>query len=145
MNALDIIVRSFYYRVMEIDHLTIPVASYEVSKRFYANALAPLGLSVLLDWPDRRRAYFGVKGEPSCLWIVESGAPGSLDVTLAADSADCVDAFHAAALAASAEPVQEPGPRGEYNSEYYAARVFDPDRNAIEVVFRRAARAAEAA
>ena len=124
---------------MEIDHLTIPVASYDVSKRFYSEALAPLGLTVLLDWPDRRRAYFGVKGEPSCLWIIESSGAGSLDVTLAAENADGVDAFHAAALAASAESVQEPGPRGEYNREYYAARVFDPDRNAIEVVHRRVA------
>jgi catechol 2,3-dioxygenase-like lactoylglutathione lyase family enzyme len=145
MNALDIIERSFYYRLMEIEHLTIPVASYEASKSFYENALAPLGLVVLLDWPDRRRAYFGVKGEPSSLWIVESSVAGDLDVTLAAESPDGVDAFHAAALAASAESVQEPGSRGEYNREYYAARVFDPDRNAIEVVCRRAARAAEAA
>ena len=130
---------------MEIDHLTIPVASYEASKRFYEDALAPLGLTVLLDWPDRRRAYFGVKGEPSCLWIVESSGAGNIDVTLAAESTDGVDAFHGAALAASAESVQEPGPRGEYNREYYAARVFDPDRNAVEVVHRLAARAAEAA
>ena len=130
---------------MEIDHLTIPVASYEVSKRFYSDALAPLGLGVLLDWPDRRRAYFGVKGEPSCLWIVESSGAGNLEVTLGAESPDGVDAFHAAALSASAESVQEPGSRGEYNREYYAARVFDPDRNAIEVVWRRAARAAQAA
>ena len=124
---------------MEIDHITVPVASYEVSKRFYEEALAPLGLVVLLDWPDRRRAYFGVKGEPSCLWIVESGVAGSLDVTLAAESPDGVDAFYGAALAASAESVQEPGSRGEYNRDYYAARVFDPDGNAVEVVFRHAA------
>jgi catechol 2,3-dioxygenase-like lactoylglutathione lyase family enzyme len=130
---------------MEIDHLTIPVASYDLSKGFYTAALAPLDLVVLLDWPDRRRAYFGVKGEPSCLWIVESGAAGSLDVTLAAGSPDGVDAFYAAALAASAESVQEPGFRGEYNRDYYAARVFDPDGNSIEVVHRGDAAAARLA
>jgi catechol 2,3-dioxygenase-like lactoylglutathione lyase family enzyme len=121
---------------MEIDHLTVPVADYEVSKAFYERALAPLGLVVLLDWPDRQRAYFGVKGEPSCLWVVESGAAGSLDVTLTAESTDTVDWFYSAALGASAEAVQEPGCRGEYNRDYYAARVLDPDGNAIEVVFR---------
>jgi len=121
---------------MEIDHLTVPVSDYEASKAFYERILAPLGLVVLLDWPDRHRVYFGVKGEPSCLWVVESGAAGSLDVTLAAESTDTVDWFYTAAVAAAAEPVQEPGLRGEYNREYYAARVFDPDGNAVEVVCR---------
>ena len=50
-----------------------------------------------------------------------------------------VDWFHAAALGASAESVQEPGFRGEYNRDYYAARVLDPDGNAIEVVHRATA------
>jgi catechol 2,3-dioxygenase-like lactoylglutathione lyase family enzyme len=121
---------------MEIDHLTIPVSDYETSKAFYERVLAPLGLVVLLDWPDRRRAYFGVKGEPSSLWVVESGAAGSLDVTLAADDPGEVDWFHSSAVAASAQGVQEPGFRGEYNRDYYAARVLDPDGNAIEVVHR---------
>jgi catechol 2,3-dioxygenase-like lactoylglutathione lyase family enzyme len=121
---------------MEIDHLTIPVSDYETSKAFYERVLAPLGLVVLLDWPDRGRVYFGVKGEPSSLWIVESGAAGSLDVTLAAEDADGVDWFHTSALAAAAEPVQEPGFRGEYNRDYYAARILDPDGNSIEVVHR---------
>ena len=121
---------------MEIDHLTIPVSDYETSKAFYERVLAPLGLVVLLDWPDRRRAYFGVKGEPSSLWIVESGAAGNLDVTLAAEGRDGVDWFHSSALAASAEAVQEPGFRGEYNRDYYAARILDPDGNSIEVVHR---------
>jgi catechol 2,3-dioxygenase-like lactoylglutathione lyase family enzyme len=122
---------------MQIDHLTIPVSDYAAGKAFYARALRPLGLVVLLDWPDRRRVYFGVRGEPSCLWLVESGLAGSLEVALPADSHERVEAFYAAALAAAAEPVQEPGFRGEYNREYYAARVFDPDSNAIEVVARR--------
>jgi catechol 2,3-dioxygenase-like lactoylglutathione lyase family enzyme len=122
---------------MEIDHLTIPVGDYAASKAFYERVLAPLGLVVLLDWPDRQRVYFGVKGEPSCLWLAQSGTAGSLDVTLAAESTDVVDWFYSAAVAASAEPVQEPGCRGEYNRDYYAARVLDPDGNSVEVVHRR--------
>jgi len=125
--------------VMEFDHLTVPVADYEDAKAFYERVLAPLGLVVLLDWPDRRRVYFGVKGEPSCLWVVESGAPGNLDVTLTAENRDTVDWFYSAAVAAAAETVQEPGFRGEYNRDYYAARVLDPDGNALEVVHRSVA------
>lgn len=124
---------------MEIDHLTVPVSDYRDAKAFYTRVLAPLGLVVLLDWPDRQRAYFGVKGEPSSLWVVESAAAGSLDVTLAADSIDVVDWFYSAAVGASADPVQEPGFRGEYNRDYYAARVLDPDGNAVEVVHRATA------
>jgi catechol 2,3-dioxygenase-like lactoylglutathione lyase family enzyme len=126
---------------MEIDHLTVPVADYEASKGFYERVLAPLGLVVLLDWPDRQRVYFGVKGEPSSLWLAQSSVAGSLDVALPAQTAESVDAFYAAALAASAEAVQEPGLRGEYNRDYYAARVLDPDGNSVEVVHRRAATA----
>jgi catechol 2,3-dioxygenase-like lactoylglutathione lyase family enzyme len=124
---------------MEIDHLTVQVADYEDGKAFYERVLAPLGLVVLLDWPDRRRAYFGVKGEPSCIWVIESRAAGNLDVTLTAENHDTVDWFYSAAVGAAAEPVQEPGCRGEYNRDYYAARVLDPDGNALEVVHRRAA------
>ena len=124
-----------------IDHTGFGVSDYAASKAFYERVLAPLGLVVLLDWPDRQRAYFGVKGEPSCLWVVESGTAGSLDVTLAAESTGSVDAFYGTALAAAAEAVQEPGFRGEYNRDYYAARVLDPDGNAVEVVHRRAAEA----
>lgn len=124
---------------MEIDHLTVPVSDYRDAKSFYTRVLAPLGLVVLLDWPDRQRAYFGVKGEPSSLWVVESAAAGSLDVTLAADSIDVVDWFYSAAVGAFADPVQEPGFRGEYNRDYYAARVLDPDGNAVEVVHRATA------
>jgi catechol 2,3-dioxygenase-like lactoylglutathione lyase family enzyme len=122
---------------MEIDHLTVPVSDYRQGKAFYTRVLAPLGLVALLDWPDRQRAYFGVKGEPSSLWVVESATAGSLDVTLAAESTNVVDWFYSAALGASADSVQEPGFRGDYNRDYYAARVLDPDGNAIEVVFRR--------
>lgn len=117
--------------------MTIPVSDYETSKAFYERVLAPLGLVVLLDWPDRQRCYFGVKGEPSSLWVVESSAAGSLDVTLAGESAEAVDWFHQTAVGAHAEVIQEPGFRGEYNRDYYASRVVDPDGNSLEVVFRR--------
>ena len=50
---------------MQIDHLTIPVRDYEVGKRFYAEALEPLGYRVLLDWPDKRRVYLGIPANRS--------------------------------------------------------------------------------
>ena len=127
---------------MTIDHLTIPIRDYARSKRFYERALEPLGLVVLLDWPDRRRAYFGVPGAPSTLWLVESFPAGRLDISLLASDAEAVDAFYAAARAAGAERADAPGIRDDYSRDYYAARVLDPDGNSIEAVARTAAAAA---
>jgi catechol 2,3-dioxygenase-like lactoylglutathione lyase family enzyme len=121
---------------VEIDHLTIPVRDYEGSKRFYERALRPLGLAIRLDWPDRRRAFFGNEATPSSLWLAESQAAGTLELSLAAADSDAVDAFHAAALDAGGRTEHEPGIRPEYSRDYYAARVLDPDGNSIEAVFR---------
>ena len=115
-----------------IDHITVPVRDYEAAKRFYERALAPLGFVTLLDWRDRRRAYLGLPGQPSSVWLVESISAGGLDFCVTAPDAITVGEFEAAALAAGARPTGEP------------ARVFDPDGNSIEAVYRaeRALRAA---
>jgi len=123
---------------MKIDHLTMRVSDYERSKRFYAQALEPLGFAILLDWHQKRRAYLGVPPALSSLWLVESVSAGVLDISLAVSAADAVDAFHAAAAAAGAQTIEEPGIRPEHKSNYYAARVLDPDGNSIEAVHRTA-------
>jgi len=130
---------------MEIDHLTVPVTDYEVAKRFYADALEPLGFAVLLDWRDRRRAYLGVHSRPSSLWVVESTFAGSLDISLAVPDRGAVIAFHTAALAAGGRSIAEPGVRDERDGGYYAARIADFDGNTIEAVYRTAATEARAA
>ena len=130
---------------MEIDHLSVPVRSYETGKRFYADALAPLGFRLLLDWPHRRRAYFGVDASPSSLWVVESAFAGSLDVALALPDEASVIAFHTAALAAGARSLAEPGAGHEFSRDGYSARIADFDGNAIEAVCRLPAAARVAA
>ena len=127
---------------MAIDHLTLPVRDYDAAKRFFEQALRPLGFVVLLDWRDARRIYLGLEDSPSSLWLAESDAAGTLEVSLAADDPDAVEAFHAAAVAAGGRTEWRPGVRPEYSRDYYAARVLDPDGNAIEAVYRGAAVAA---
>jgi catechol 2,3-dioxygenase-like lactoylglutathione lyase family enzyme len=127
-----------------IDHLTVPVRNYDASKRFFEQALRPLGFVVLLDWPDERRAYLGLEHEPSSLWLVESPAAGSLELSLAASEPNAVDAFHTAAVAAGARSEWLPGVRPEYSRDYYAARVLDPNGNTIETVYRGIAAATAA-
>jgi catechol 2,3-dioxygenase-like lactoylglutathione lyase family enzyme len=119
-----------------IDHVTVPVRDYAAAKTFYERVLRPLGFVVRLDWPDRRKLFLGLEGRPSSLWICESEAAGSLDLSLGAGGADAVDRFHTAAVSAGAGTDYEPGIRPEHNREYYAARVVDPDGNSIEAVFR---------
>jgi catechol 2,3-dioxygenase-like lactoylglutathione lyase family enzyme len=123
---------------VEIDHLIVPVRDYEASKTFYAQVLGPLGFSVRLDWPDKRRAFLGLAGRPASLWLAESTGAGSLELSLAAPAQETVEAFHAAAVAAGAPSEYEPGLRLEQNRGYYAARVLDPDGNRLEAVFRGA-------
>jgi catechol 2,3-dioxygenase-like lactoylglutathione lyase family enzyme len=121
---------------VQIDHVTVPVRDYTAGKRFYEHALRPLGFGVRLDWPDRRKAFLGLDGEPSSLWLTESNAAGWLQLSLSTTEPEAVNAFHAAAVAAGARTEYEPGIRPEHNREYYAARVLDPDGNALEAVFR---------
>ena len=126
---------------MEIDHLTIPVRDYAASKSFYARVLGALGFSVRLDWPDKRKAFLGIDGRPTSLWLTESEAAGTLDVSLAAPAREAVEAFHAAAIEAGAMAEYAPSVRPEHSASYYATRVLDPDGNSLEAVFRGAAEA----
>jgi catechol 2,3-dioxygenase-like lactoylglutathione lyase family enzyme len=129
---------------MEIDHLTVFVRDYDTSKPLYEEILRPLGLELLLDWPDERRAYFGRPGEPSSVWLVESELAGRLEIALPAADAGSVHAFYGTAVAAGARSDWEPGVRSEYHADYYAARVLDFDGNSLEAVFRGAAAQAAA-
>jgi catechol 2,3-dioxygenase-like lactoylglutathione lyase family enzyme len=120
-----------------IDHVIVPVRDYEASKRFYEWALHPLGFALMLDWRDGRRAWFGIEGRPSSLWVAESDAAGTLELCLGAQQPEAVDAFHAEALGAGGRSSWQPGIRPEFSRDYYAARIQDPDGNSIEVVCRR--------
>ena len=122
---------------MAIDHVILPVRDYEASRRFYVEALRSLGFVLMLDWRDGRRAWFGIEGTASSLWLAESDAAGTLEVCLGAEHPEAVDAFHAEALGAGGRSAWEPGIRPEFNRDYYAARIQDPDGNSIEVVCRR--------
>ena len=121
---------------MAIDHVIVPVRDYEASKRFYEWALRPLGFALMLDCRDGRRAWFGIEGRPSSLWVAESDAAGTLELCLGAQQPEAVDAFHAEALGAGGRSSWQPGIRPEFSRDYYAARIQDPDGNSIEVVCR---------
>ena len=119
---------------MTLDHVGFAVADYRRSKMFYEKALAPLGLTLLLE-PAGEAAGFGKRGRPS-FWIEARGKPvrGRLHIALSAESRAQVDAFHAAAIEAGGTDNGAPGVRDVYHPNYYGGYVLDPDGNNIEAV-----------
>ncbi|MGC4095462.1 MAG: VOC family protein [Polyangiaceae bacterium] len=124
-----------------IDHIGISVKDYERAKAFYTKALAPLGITLTMEFG--KAAGFG-RGKPE-LWLGEGPmefqskeqlAPITpIHVCLAARSRDDVDAFYAAALEAGAKDNGAPGLRPHYHPGYYGAFVIDLDGNNLEAVF----------
>lgn len=117
-----------------LDHMGFAVRDYPRSKAFYERALAPLGLTLVME-PAGEAAGFGKDGK-AAFWIEARGraVEGRLHVAFAAESRRQVDDFHTAALDAGAADHGPPGVREIYHPNYYGAYVLDPDGNNIEAV-----------
>ncbi len=118
-----------------LDHIGIPVSDITVSKRFFLAALAPLGYKVIFDLG--RAVGMGSQGFPA-FWIGQGQPHNPLHLAFAAADRGVVDAFHRAAVAVGGRDNGQPGIRAQYHPDYYAAFVYDPDGNNIEVVCRKA-------
>jgi catechol 2,3-dioxygenase-like lactoylglutathione lyase family enzyme len=115
-----------------LDHVGVPVSDFERSKRFYAQALSPLGYELIME-PSVSAAGFGRRGKPD-FWIGQ-GDPGQpFHFAFAAEDRVTVDAFYEAAMAAGGRDNGGPGLRPHYHANYYGAFVLDPDGNNIEAV-----------
>ena len=133
-----------------LDHISLRVADYERSKKFYEAALAPLGYTFAMETNSGagfRKEFipdFWIKqGEPGNAGAgAEPQVPGcggpSVHVAFASDNRSTVDAFYRAALAAGARDNGAPGLRPNYHSNYYGAFVLDPDGYNIEAVCHKA-------
>ena len=121
-----------------LDHVALNVADYERSRAFYVQALAPLGIGIVMEMPQAKGIGLGEDGKPY-LWITERGVPcTSAHVALTAPDTGAVDAFYEAAIAAGGVDNGPPGPRPHYHEGYYAAFVLDPDGNNVEAVCHHA-------
>ena len=119
---------------MVIDHVVLGVSDIERSRAFYQQALAPLGVRILLDLPG----YIGFgDGDRPWFFIATRAPTERVHVAFSAESRELVDAFHATALAAGGQDNGAPGPRPHYHAHYYGAFVYDPDGNNIEAVCHR--------
>jgi catechol 2,3-dioxygenase-like lactoylglutathione lyase family enzyme len=112
-----------------LDHISLRVVDYDRALEFYKAALAPIGYSLIMEFPGF--AGLGEKGKPD-FWITRTDKPThQTHVAFRADR-KLVDAFHAAAIAAGGTDDGAPGPR-DYHPNYYGGFVLDPEGNHIEV------------
>lgn len=124
-----------------LDHITFGVSDAARSRAFYDRALAPLGITRLVDVPKTGPDdvhLVGYGDDRPRLWLVEDRpVSGLLHIALCATTRTQVAAFHAAALQAGGRDNGGPGLRPHYHAEYYAAFVRDPDGHNIEAVCHR--------
>ena len=97
-----------------LDHVGIPVSNFERNKRFYEQALSPLGYELIME-PRYGVAGLGHSGKPD-FWVFqgESGH-AAIHVAFISDDRATVGAFHEAAIAAVGCDNGRPGLRPEYH------------------------------
>ena len=125
-----------------IDHVSIPVADFDKSAKFYDAVLATLGLI-------RRKQRDGAIGwgpddvAPPIFWI-HAKEPGhataglGLHISFRARNRAEVHAFHDTAMKLGASDAGAPGVRPQYTAGFYGCFVFDLDGFKIEAVVREA-------
>lgn len=117
-----------------IDHVSIGVRDVAAAKRFYDAALKPLGYTCLSE--GSTSLGYGRDGVAFWIGATEHPVPADprsgLHFCFRAPTRAAVDAFHAAALKHGGRDNGKPGVRADYDANYYAAFVFDPEGYRIE-------------
>ena len=116
-----------------LDHVTLGVSDIERSKKFYDQALRPLGIGFLYA-EGQTAAGYGA-GTKAFFWIsLRDASQTGSHVAFTAEDRETVNQFHQAALAAGGRDNGQPGLRPHYHENYYGAFVLDPDGHNIEAV-----------
>jgi catechol 2,3-dioxygenase-like lactoylglutathione lyase family enzyme len=125
---------------MIIDHFGLGVSDYPRAKAFYTEALAPLGITLVMEVdPEQNPAKvwacgFGKGGKPE-FWIGSDGkTTPPTHIAFVVDSRAQVRDFHEAALRAGGRDNGAPGLRPQYHPSYYGAFVLDLDGHNVEAV-----------
>ena len=120
-----------------LHHLSFAVTDLQRSSAFYDAVLVPLGY--VRVWTHETAIGYGasnsgdkfaIKLRSEYIAVPSEG----FHVAFAAPSREAVGAFYRAALAHGGKDNGGPGIHSEYNDDYYAAFVFDPDGYRIEAV-----------
>ncbi len=126
-----------------LDHVFLTVRDLDRSIAFYTEALAPLGITIRVDFdgkdgppghPDLKG--FGADGR-IFFWLRQGDPAGrAAHVGFVADGRAEVDAAYAAAITAGATDNGAPAIRDYYDPRYYAAGVLDPDGYSLEFTYK---------
>jgi len=119
-----------------VAHTAVNVGDWERAKRFYEELLGMLGYRIVYEeegalayFADHRGLDFGIgRREPV----------GGAHVAFECHDREAVNQFYEVAMAAGGRDNGAPGLRTQYDANYYAAYVLDPDGNNIEGVCHRA-------
>jgi catechol 2,3-dioxygenase-like lactoylglutathione lyase family enzyme len=125
-----------------IDHISVRAQDFSKILDFYRAALAPIGYQVLMQFEGA--AGLGAGGKPD-LWIMQTDKPLNPTHVAISGERSQIAAFHEAALAAGGTDNGAPGARPDYHEHYYAAFIYDPEGNNIEVVCHAPAGASKSA
>jgi catechol 2,3-dioxygenase-like lactoylglutathione lyase family enzyme len=126
-----------------LDHIGFAVSDLARSRRFYEAAMAPLGITLIMEvGANQTESHgtalgFGVENNPF-FWIGDNERVGEgTHIAFRTVTRAEVDAFHAAGLAAGGRDNGAPGLRPHYGPSYYAAFLHDPDGINVEAVCHR--------
>ena len=130
-NSAEAVHDSRPNRTGVIDHLWIRVADVARARSFYETIAPHAGILLGHDSPERVQ-FYGRKGGSFSL---VAGTPTEhVHMAFGTDDDAAVQRFHEVATGAGYKSRGAPGERPRYHPGYYAAYVFDPDGNNIEVV-----------
>lgn len=119
-----------------IHHVSLGTNDVSRARAFYDPVLAVLGIRLLRS--SDGSADYGVGSFLFSLETPVDGQPATVGngthVAFAAGRRAMVDEFHLVALSNGGRDGGPPGLRPQYDANYYAAFVFDPDGNKIEAV-----------
>jgi catechol 2,3-dioxygenase-like lactoylglutathione lyase family enzyme len=121
---------------VSVAHVAVNVGDWDRAKRFYEGILAPFGYRVVYE-EQGALAYFADAGGLD-FGIGRRDPVGGAHVAFECDDRDAVDRFHENGLVSGGRDNGPPGLRPQYDANYYAAYVLDPDGNNIEAVCHRA-------
>ncbi|MGE0501316.1 MAG: VOC family protein [Rhizobiaceae bacterium] len=118
------------------DHIQIKVADIHGSRAFYDAVIGALGYPVVFEIEGVVIGYGTGTHDMFEIRQAAPGAPlsGAVHIAFTAPSRAAVDRFHAVALARGATDNGAPGLRPEYEEDYYAAFVIDPNGHNLEAV-----------
>lgn len=119
-----------------LHHVSLGTTDLDRARAFYDPVMRELGLSRTLDVPNA--VGYGAGITVFSLNLPSNGLPASagngVHVAFEVEKRAAVDAFFRVAVSQGGIGDGPPGLRPEYDANYYAAFVLDPDGNKIEAL-----------